>query len=584
MSEKQVAGKKRNPGRKRAPARKRARGKRPLPAKSAEADVAVILSSSEQELSRLFDLAALTRHLKANARVGLIRTEPYPASRDEIDAAGAEVEAKGLKRVVVAGVSERLFGKLYRDRFARFGIEPSLVVFADILGQGAASKRGARKAATAAAISLVDIALARVISTGPVTHVEAEIRPVCIVFGAGVAGISAATALTSRGMKVIVLEKEKAIGGLLNRLNIVFPSYMPSAEFLASQVSHLEGETTEVLTGVEPVSVRGHVGDYRVELSSGETIEGGTLIIATGADLFEPDGMFNYGSDERVMTQVAFENVMKQGENPGSNVIMIQCVGSRNEERPYCSRICCTASIKNAILIKQRFPSSGVTILSRGFAGYAGDLDRAREPGVEIIRYSLDKMPLVGDGVVEVYDQISEMDVHVPFDRVVLAVPMLPTDSNRVLAEMLKIPTDKFGFLVEPRLKVRPEEYAPRGIFIAGSAHWPATITESIVQGYGAASRAFDLMREGKVSRSGLVAEVTQGFCRGCGRCEEACEHAAVQLSESDDGMKTAEVVPIQCVGCGVCVGVCPCGAITLGEMSPQQIDMTVEAVTGVRG
>lgn len=550
--------------------KKRAPGKRPVSTKAADADVAVVFSSSERDLSRHFDLAALMRHLKARARVGLVRTEPYPVTRAEIEATGAAMEKRGLKRLVVVGASERLFGKLYRDRFARFGIEPSLVVFADILGQGGS------------AISLVDIALARVVSTGPVTHVEAGIKPVCIVFGAGIAGISAATSLASRGVKVIVLEKEKSIGGLLNRLNIVFPSYLPSSEFLRSQAIHLEGETIEVLTGVEPVSVRGRVGDYRVELSGGDTIEGGTLIIATGAELFEPEGMFNYGSDERVITQIAFEDVMKQGKSPGSNVIMIQCVGSRNEERPYCSRICCTASIKNAILIKQRFPSSSVTILSRGFAGYAGDLDRARELGVEIIRYSLDKMPVIGDGTIEVYDQISEMDVHVPFDRVVLAVPMLPSESNRALAGMLKIPTDKFGFLVEPRLKVRPEEHAPRGIFVAGSVHWPATITESIVQGYGAASRAFDLIREGKVVRSGLVAQVRQEFCRGCGRCEEACGHAAAQLSRDDDGMKTAEIVPVQCVGCGVCVGVCPSGAITLGEMSPQQVDMTIDAVTGV--
>jgi heterodisulfide reductase subunit A len=583
LSKKPAKGKK--AAKMRKPARGRpARRKKPAPGKPADADVAIVLSSSEQDLGRFFDLAALRRHLKANARVGLIRTEPYPLSKGEVDRTGAEIEAAGLRRVVVVGASERLFGKFYRDRFARFGIEPSLVVFADILGQGVTVRKGARKAATATAISLVDIALARVASTGPVTRVEAEIKPACIVFGAGIAGISAATALASRGVKVIMLERASAIGGLLKKLNIVFPSYMPSSEFLKSQAGNLDGESVEILTGVEPVAVRGHVGDYRVELSGGDTVEGGTLIIATGADLLEPEGLFNYGSDERVMTQVAFEKVMKQGENPGSNIIMIQCVGSRNEERPYCSRICCTASIKNAILIKQKFPSSSVTILSRGFAGYAGDLDRARELGVEIIRYSLDRMPVIGDGTVEVYDQISEMDVHVSFDRLVLAVPMLPTETNRALAEMLKIPTDKFGFLVEPRLKVRPEEYAPRGIFIAGSAHWPATITESIVQGYGAASRAFDLIREGTVSRSGLVAEVSQELCRGCGRCEEACRHAAAQLSQDEDGLRKAAVVPIQCVGCGVCVGVCPCGAITLGEMSPEQIDMTIEAVTGVRG
>jgi len=199
--------------------------------------------------------------------------------------------------------------------------------------------------------------------------------------------------------------------------------------------------------------------------------------------------------------------------------------------------------------------------------------------GVEIIRYSPERPPEVGEGTVTVYDEISDMEAHIPFDRVVLAVPMVPSESTRNLAGILKVPTDEYGFLVEPHLRVRPEEFAPRGIFIAGCAHWPSTMTEAILQGYGAASRAHDLISAGRIERCCHVARVDAHLCRGCGRCEEACEHGAVELIVAEDGLKEARVKSIHCTGCGVCTAVCPSGAISLGDMSPGQVDIMVEAV-----
>jgi heterodisulfide reductase subunit A len=262
---------------------------------------------------------------------------------------------------------------------------------------------------------------------------------------------------------------------------------------------------------------------------------------------------------------------------------MIQCAGSRNEERPYCSRVCCTASIKNTVLIKEKHPQANITILSRGFAEYAGDLDRAREMGVEIIRYSLERPPVVEAGQVTVYDEISDIEVRLPFEHVVLAAPLVASRSTRDLAGMLRVPTDEYGFMLEAHLKVRPEEFAPRGIFVAGSAHWPSTITEAILQGYGAASRAYELISAGRVVRTSHVSHIEEAFCRGCGRCYEECRHGAIEFVDDEDGMKRARVMAIQCTGCGVCVSVCPSGAIRLGGMSPRQTDLTIEAVTEVR-
>lgn len=544
--------------------------------------VGVVISQCEGGLSRLLDVQALTKQLRANPLIGPVRIGKHPCTKAGVAEAASWLAEHGVTRAVIAGCSEKLFGRFYRDALSRFAIDPSLVGFANIMEHCVLVHKASPKLATSCSVGMINVAVARIAGARAKDVLRTEVKASCVVIGAGIAGMASAVALASRGVDVTIVDKAESVGGLLNRLNIVFPSYIPAAEFLQAQASGMKDGPIEILLGTEPVALSGYVGDFHLDLSDGRKLEAGTIIVATGADLFVPDGRFGYGEHDRVVTQIQFEDIMKSEENPGSDVVMIQCVGSRNDERPYCSRICCTASIKNAILIREKFPQSRVTILSRGFAGYAGDLDRARDIGVEIIRYSVDKPPQVTEKFVEVFDQISEMETRIPFDRLVLAVPMLPRDSNRSLARLLRIPTDEYGFLVEPHLKVRPEEYAPRGIFVAGCAHWPATITECIVQGYGAASRAFDLVSAGRVERCAFVTKVTEEFCRGCGRCEEACKHGAIELVTAEDGMKRAGVVPIQCVGCGVCVSVCPSGALSIGDMSSTQMNMTVEAAGGI--
>ena len=544
--------------------------------------VGVVISQCEGDLSRLLDMQTLTRQLRANPLIGPVRIGKHPCTTAGVDETASWLARHGVTRVVIAGCSERLFGRFYRDALGRFAIDPSLVGFANIREHCVLVHKGSPKLATSCSAGMINVAVARIAGARSKEVLETDVKPSCVVIGAGIAGMASAVALASRGVDVTIVDRAESVGGLLNRLNIVFPSYIPASEFLQAQSDGMKDGPIEILLGTEPVALSGHVGDFHIELSDGRKLEAGTIIVATGADLFVPDGLFGYGEHDRVVTQIQFEDIMKSKEDPGSDVVMIQCVGSRSDERPYCSRICCTASIKNAILIKERFPQSRVTILSRGFAGYAGDLDRARDMGVEIIRYSVDKPPQVTEKFVEVFDQISEMETRIPFNRLVLAVPMLPRDSNRALARLLRIPTDEYGFLVEPHLKVRPEEYAPRGISVAGCAHWPSTITECIVQGYGAASRAFDLISAGRVERRAFVTKVAEEFCRGCGRCEEACKHGAIELVTDEDGIKRASVVPIQCMGCGVCVSVCPSGALSLGDMSSTQVNMTVEAAGGI--
>ncbi len=543
--------------------------------------VAVIFSQCEHPLSEGLDMETLLSGLKRHRDIGYLKVQPFPCSRRGIAAIASEIAKKGLTRVVVAGGSERLYGKLYRDSLGEVDIDPGLVEFANIAEHCVMAHKGKRSAATACADVLIRSALGRVLGAAAKEKVAVDVKPACAVIGGGIAGISAAAALSVRGVEVFLVDKQAHLGGLLNKLNAVFPSYRRARELIDEQVEHLRDAGIHIRTGVEPVAVKGHVGDYRIDLSDATTLEVGTIIVATGASLLVPTGLFGYGVKKGVITQLDLEAMLLKGEKPGANIVMIQCAGSRNEERPYCSRICCTASIKNTILIKERFPAAKITILSRGFAEYAGDLDRAREMGVDIIRYSLERPPVVRDGTVEVYDEISDMESHIPFDRVVLAVPMVASETSRAMAGILKMPVDQFGFLVEPRLKVRPEEYAPRGIFVAGCAHWPSSMTEAILQGYGAASRAFDLIDAGRIERLTYVSHVDKDLCRGCGRCEEVCQHGAIDISVLEDGMKQAEVVAIHCTGCGVCTAVCPSGAISLADMSPEQVEAAFGATGG---
>jgi len=548
--------------------------------KAGRSTLGVILCECGRELGRLLDLERLARGIKADPRVALVVRGPYPCSRSEIEKLGGALAKRKLDRVVVAGCSERLFGRLFRTELAGFGIDPSLVDFADIKNLSSLIHKGGRAAVTGKALGLVRAMVAGLAAAARAETVETEIKPVCAIIGGGITGVTAAVALAARGAKAILVERRDAVGGLVRDLNVVYPSYLTSGEYVEARRRELEASGVEVITGTYPVAVKGHVGDFEIELANGAKISAGTIIVATGASPLVPEGLFGYGDNSRVVSQMDLEATLSRGEDPGRAIVMIQCAGSRNEPRPYCSRVCCTASIVNTIFIKQKYPDAKITVLSRGFAEYAGDLDKARQMGVEILRYSPARPPVVRERTVEVYDEISEMEARIPFDLVVLAVPLVPSESTRELAQMLKMPTDSFGFVMEPHLKIRPEEAVPRGIFVAGCAHWPSNITESIVQAYSAASRAFDLLKAGKLTRASTAAVIDRDHCRGCGLCAEACRHGAIDLAVAEDGLKRAEVVAIACTGCGVCVSVCPSGAATLTAASSDRAGEMIDALT----
>jgi heterodisulfide reductase subunit A len=255
---------------------------------------------------------------------------------------------------------------------------------------------------------------------------------------------------------------------------------------------------------------------------------------------------------------------------------MIQCAGSRNAERPYCSRVCCTATVKNTITVLEAAPGAEITVLSRGFAQYVGDLDRARDAGVTFLRYDPERPPRVEPDSVLVFDELSSSEKSLPYDLVVLATPLVPHAETADLARLLNMPLDDFCFVAEPHTKLRPGSFAPCGVFVAGSAHWPATVLECLSQAHAAAARAAALIEAGSIEREPLVAVVDELVCRGCERCV-----AAPRVERGDDGIGVSRIDAIRCVGCGVCVRSCPSSAITLSHLTQEQILGMVGAAVG---
>jgi heterodisulfide reductase subunit A len=547
-----------------------------------ESRVGTFLCQCGDEIAPRVDLAKLRERLERalpDVPVHVSRYWCSPSGRRRL----AELAEKhGLDAVVVAGCSERTLGPLMVEAAGRAGINRNRTVLVNLLDHCARVHRVSKPLATSKALRMVLSGVERARHAECVDTVSADVNRSTVVIGGGVTGMTAARSLAARGAPVTLVERSASLGGILRDVNKLYPSYGDAAEYVEQLAESVEATPgIAVLTDSRVVSVAGHAGEYTLAVeTAGKTRElvAGCVVVATGAAVLEPHGLYDYGSNDRVVTQLEFESMLREGLGEARRIVMIQCVGSRNEERPYCSRVCCTATVKNTITVHEQAPGAEITVLTRGFAQYVGDLDRARSAGVEFVRFDPERPPVVRSESVDVWDEIASKEVSIPYDLVVLATPLVAHADAPELSELLGVPHDQYGFIAEPHTKLRPGRFAPRGIFVAGAAHWPATVTECQSQAYSAAARAVELIERGTIERQSDVARVDELTCRGCGRCDEACAHDAIGLSEGDDGIKTAEVDTVRCVGCGVCVQVCPSSAMRLVRLTQDQLLAAVGA------
>jgi len=517
----------------------------------------------------------------------------------------AIVEHK-LNRVVVAACTPRTHEPVFREVLARTGLNPFLVEMVNIRDQCTWVHAHMPEEAALRARDQIRMGVARAVELEPLTPIEVPVNRRALVVGGGVAGMRAAIDLDAQGYEVVLIEKNKGLGGILRDpgLETLYGSGAPGAEKLGALRKRLEASRVEVKVQTDLKAVHGYLGNFRIELigtgRSRQTseLEAGTIILATGATVYDPSGRFDFGVKRNVVTSVQLE---KRLSDPGdklfgdggklpSSAVFIQCVGSRCDDEgcnPGCSRYCCPATVQQASQLAARGVKT--TVLYRDMrcvSPGAEELYReARGAGVLFIRVPDDRAPevvgtkTIAKGVVA-RDLMLGRDIEAPADLVVLAVGMVPDETVVPrLREILKVPVGPDGFFMERHPELGPVETVVDGVFVCGSAVGAKAISDSLSEAAAAAGKAGQVMSRSKLALEPTVAEVDPLRCRGCGTCLEICEFNAPSLEPGELGVPVAAINQASCKGCGTCVAWCPSGAITARHFTEPQIEAMMESL-----
>jgi len=510
----------------------------------------------------------------------------YTCSQDTQKRIREIIEEHNLNRLVVASCTPRTHEPLFRETIREAGLNIYLFEMANIRDQCSWVHMHEPREATEKAKDLIRSIVAKARLLKPLKRPMIDVTPAGLVIGGGLSGMTAALELAKQGFEVNLVEKERELGGHLRHIHFLLGSEDPQ-ERLKSIINEVtEDERIHVYLNSEISDVEGYVGNFKTTLNCGgerKEINHGIVIVATGAMEYLPTE-YLYGIDERVLTQHELEEKLTNGQFNSKTVAMIQCVGSRNEERPYCSRICCSQAVKNALKIKELSPETDVYVLYKDMRTYGFMEDYYREAaskGVLFICYDDENKPRViqedGKLKVTVWEPVVNMWIPIEADLLALSAATIPNPDNEHIAKMLKIPLSKDGFFLEAHMKLRPVDFATDGIFLCGLAHWPKSIGESISQACATAARATTILSKEALEVEGAIARINEDVCSGCKFCEPICEYGAIKMEEVN-GKLRAHVIEALCKGCGVCGSTCPAGAISMLHFTDDQILAQVRA------
>ncbi|MDQ7779644.1 MAG: FAD-dependent oxidoreductase [Planctomycetota bacterium] len=606
--------------------------------KGQEPRIGVFVCHCGKNIGGVANVPSVVEYAKNLPNVVYAQDNLYTCSADTCDKIKQIIIEQKLNRVVVASCTPRTHEPLFQSTCRDAGLNPFLFEMANIRDQNTWVHMQMPEAATEKAKDLVRMAVAKAALLEPLYPAEMSINHDALVIGGGMAGMTAALAIADAGFKVHLVEKEAELGGNMRHI-----FYLPEGEdpqaYLKQTIERVAKHPNVLLhRSTKVAEVEGFYGHFSTKLVANGTekkVEHGIIIVATGAEELKPAEYkeFLYGQNDRVMTQVELEEKIHKNNFKAGSVVMIQCVGSRDKTRPYCSRICCYFAVKNALKIKEKSPETEVYVLYRDIRTYGfreALYTKAREAGVRFIRYEEEKKPVVTRGMgvplplgegggegrkatpdasagklsaggpagmpalpdragaqsasplsVTVFDPMLQETVKLDADYVILSAATVPRADTEEVGKMLKVPLTQNKFFLEAHMKLRPVDFQTEGIFLCGLAHCPKTIDESIAQACGAASRACTILAKEKIELEARISEVIDANCDGCAYCVDPCPYKAITLVEfMKDGQlkKTVDVNESLCKGCGSCMATCPKKGVFVRNFKPEQVAAMVEA------
>ena len=552
-----------------------------------EPHIGVFVCHCGINIGGVVNVPEVVEYAKTLPNVVYAESNLYTCSEDTQKRIVETIKQHDLNRVVVASCTPRTHEPLFRETLREAGLNIYLFEMANIRDQCSWVHMHEPQEATEKAKDLVRSTVAKASLLKPLRKPMIDVTPAGLVIGGGLSGMTAAVELARQGFEVHLVEKDKELGGHLRHIRYVLGSEDPQKKLRSIIKEVLENDKVHVYLNTEVSDVEGYVGNFKTTLHCGEKkeeINHGIVIVATGAMEYRPTE-YLYGADERVLTQHELEEKLTNGKLSAKTVVMIQCVGSRDEIRPYCSRICCSQAVKNALEIKKLSPETDVYILYKDMRTYGFLEDYYREAaskGVLFIRYDDESKPQVvqenGKLELSVWEPVLEMWIPIGPDLLVLSAATIPNSDNERIARMLKVPLSKDGFFLEAHMKLRPVDFATDGVFLCGLAHWPKSIDESVSQACAAAARAITILSKEALEVEGAIASVNEDLCSGCRICESVCEYAAIEMKEVD-GKLRSHILEALCKGCGVCGSTCPSKAISMLHYTDEQILAQVRAV-----
>jgi heterodisulfide reductase subunit A len=535
------------------------------------------------EIGGVLNVTGLLDEVRTRPDVVVAEAVGYGCSSESMAKIEAMITKHNLNRVVLGGCSPRTHETKFQDLLRRVGLNRYLVEMVNLRDQNTWAHMNEPDKAQEKAIKMLKVGIAGVRTNHPLREHTLPMNQKALVVGGGITGMTAALKLADQGIKTYIVERAPSLGGLARSLHSTIEGEAV-APFVQSLVDAVTAHTNvQVLTRSVIVDHSGMPGLYRTGIQTGVRmnymqLDHGVTIMATGASANRP-ALYGLGTIDNVMTQLDMDSLL--AEEPEKiqamdQVVMIQCVGSREPDNPNCSRICCQAAVKNALKIKQISPDTEIFVLYRDMRTYGFLEDyyrKARDLGVKFIRFSLEKRPEVkqadGELVVRTHDYVLDSDIDITADCVVLSTGLIADDENTEdLALMFHLPRTEDNYFLEDHVKLRPVDMAQRGFFMAGTAHSPKVIKECVTQAQAAAGRAQTMLAKKEINLGACVAIVDEKKCASCLVCVRACPFDVPFINA--DGV--SQIDADKCHGCGVCAGECPAKAIQLLAYEDDQI------------